>query len=70
MKIMTLRNFPNEVNYHKRETQYICRGFKEGFDLGYRGLTNRQDQSSNLPFTVCNTTELWNKVIEEVKQTF
>ena len=56
-----------ETGYNTKETRFLCDGFKFGFDLGYRGPKARMDQAKNLPFTVGNTTELWNKVMAEVE---
>ena len=43
-------------------------GFKEGFDLGYRGPEVIKQKANNLKFTIGNKTELWNKVMKEVKE--
>ena len=43
-------------------------GFKEGFDLGYRGPEEIRQKANNLKFTIGNKTELWNKVMKEVKE--
>ena len=55
--------------YNKEEISFLVDGFKNGFDLGYRGPeTNIQQESQNLRFTIGNKTELWNKVMKEVKE--
>ena len=41
--------------------------FKKGFDLGYRGPTQRKDTSQNLPLTIGSLDEIWNKIMKEVK---
>ena len=56
-----------ESNYNINETRFIVNGFRKGFDICYQGPTNRQDTSRNLPFTVGNKRELFEKVMEEVK---
>ena len=43
------------------------KGFTEGFDIGYQGPQKRQSKSDSIPFTVGNRTELWNKLMKEVK---
>ena len=43
------------------------KGFSEGFDIGYRGPTNRQSNSKNIPLKVGSEVVLWNKIIKEVK---
>ena len=42
-------------------------GFRNGFDLGYRGPERVNITSPNLRFLVGNETVLWNKVMKEVK---
>ena len=58
-----------ETNYDKEKTKLLVDGFKEGFDIGYRGPMKRQDSSNNLPFRngVGTLTVLWNKVMKEVE---
>ena len=64
-----LKELLDEASYDCHETAYLCNGFKRGFDLGYRGPTDRQDEADNLPFRegIGNPTELWNKVMDEVQ---
>ena len=62
-----LKQLLEEVEYDPTETQYLCEGFHIGFDLGYRGLVNRQDTSDNIPFLIGDVTEMWNKVMDEVE---
>ena len=38
-----------------------------GFDIGYAGLQERKSTSDNIPLTVGSKTELWNKVMKEVR---
>ena len=44
-------------------------GFTNGFDIGYRGSTSRQNTSENIPIKtgVGSKIEMWNKVMKEVK---
>ena len=56
-----------ESNYDATKTEEIYQGFNMGFDLGYKGPTNRQDTSNNIPLLVGNKIELWNKIMKEVK---
>ena len=62
-----LANLLRETAYDESKTKYLIDGFTNGFDIGYRGPTNRQDTSSNLPLRVGSKVELWNKVMKEVK---
>ena len=43
--------------------------FTHGFDLEYRGPWNGQDTARNIPLQlgVLNKTEMWNKIVKEVK---
>ena len=45
----------------------LVNGFHYGFDLGYRGPKNVKQTANNLKITVGSATELWNKVMKEVK---
>ena len=56
-----------QAQYDSEEIRYLCKSFREGFDLGYRGPTDRGDLSQNIPFHVWNSTVLWNKVMDEVE---
>ena len=62
-----LEELLNKVQYDLGEIQFLCDGFRNGFDLGYRGPTDRKDESKNLPFTVGSPKELWNKIMDEVE---
>ena len=56
-----------QAGYDATKTDYLVQGFKHGFDLGYRGPLIRQHTSNNLPLTVGTKTDLWEKVMKEVK---
>ena len=60
-------NLLNESNYNREETEFLTKGFTEGFDIGYAGPEERQSESNNLPFTVGDPVEMWNKFMKEVK---
>ena len=55
------------TNYNKEEIEFLKKGFNEGFDIHYEGPRIRQSTSENLPFTVGNKVELWNKLMKEVR---
>ena len=57
-----------QTNYDKKETKFLVEGFKQGFDLGYRGPEIIQQKANNLKFTIGDKFELWNKVMKEVKE--
>ena len=54
-------------NYDAIKTKYLVDGFRYGFSIGYRGPTNRQDVSKNIPLTIGTKATLWNKVMKEVQ---
>ena len=56
-----------EHNYPKEQRQFLLNGFTKGFDIGYQGPKIRSSKSENIPFTIGNEAELWNKVMKEVK---
>ena len=67
MDHIQLENLLKATSYDLEQTQYLVNGFKNGFDLGYRGPENIQQTSKNLKFTIGDKTELWNKVMKEVQ---
>ena len=46
--------------------QFLISGFRNGFNLRYNGPTNGRDTSRNIPFTIGNKLEMWNKIMKEV----
>ena len=58
----------HEAGYDENDTHFLESGFRDGFDIGYSGPESRQSTAENIPFTtVGNETELWNKLMKEVK---
>ena len=57
-----------QSDYDKDKTNYLINRFQHGFDLGYRGPSECQDLSENIPIRECGSElEMWNKVMNEVK---
>ena len=52
-----------ETNYNRQETEYLVKGFKNGFSLEYAGDRQIRRFAPNLPLRVGSLTELWNKVM-------
>ena len=62
-----MENLLKLSKYNEEETKFLVQGFREGFDLGYRGDENVRINSENLRFRIGDEIELWNKVMKEVK---
>ena len=57
-----------QSNYDHNETTKLTEGFRQGFRLEYTGQQkNIQQNSPNLPFTMGDKKELWNKIMKEVQ---
>ena len=67
LNINKYKQLLGESNYDLAETQFLVNGFEQGFDLGYEGVQQRQSKSRNIPFTVGNHIEMWNKIMKEVQ---
>ena len=58
-----------DTNYDTNETEFLVKGFTDGFTIGYQGNKNVQMESPNLKFRgIGNETVLWNKVMKEVRE--
>ena len=53
--------------YDHSKSQELVQGFTQGFDIGYRGPSCRQDTSANIPLTVGTHADIWGKVMKEVQ---
>ena len=67
IKVKTLENLLHKYNYPTDRMSKLIQGLNEGFNIGYRGLLDRQDTSTNIPLRVGTKTELWNKIMNEVE---
>ena len=56
-----------QTKYDKGKAEELIDGFKNGFDIGYRGPEKVQQRSPNLKLVVGSLTDLWNKVMKEVQ---
>ena len=56
-----------DSKYDTKEIEFLEEGFKQGFDIGYESPEIRQSESNNIPLRVGSKTELWNKIMKEVK---
>ena len=53
--------------FDKDKSDELVKGFTEGFDIGYRGPVNRADEARNLPINVGSLSDIWDKIMKEVK---
>ena len=67
LKVQKFLNKLRQSNYDEEEVLFLQQGFTDGFDIGYQGTEQRQSTSCNLPLTVRSKTELWNKLMKQVK---
>ena len=50
-----------------QDIEFLVDGFTQGFDLCYWGPKHRASTSRNLPFTIGDKSELWSKLLKEVR---
>ena len=67
MNVDRLTAMLREAKYDPDEIAFLDDRFRNGFDIGYQGPTNRHSESHNLPLKVGSKTQLWKKVMKEVK---
>ena len=68
IKVDELQRLLAKSKYSREKINYLSSGFRNGFDMGYRGPESRKDFSENIPLRIGSPTELWNKVMKEVKE--
>ena len=66
IKVHVLEKYLRESKYPDHLRHELVDGFTHGFDIGYRGKTERKDTSRNIPLRVGSKVDLWNKVMKEV----
>ena len=62
-----LGNILNSCGYPSNEVEFLTKGFTNGFDLGYARPDDVKVTAPNLKLRVGDETDLWNKVMKEVK---
>ena len=55
------------AKYDDSKRRYLVDGFRNGFGIGYEGEEDVQITAPNLKLTIGSETQLWNKVMKEVK---
>ena len=56
-----------EAEYCEKEVAFLQNGLTNGFSIEYAGPQKCQSSAENIPFSVGDEVELWNKLIKEVK---
>ena len=52
IKVTKYRKLLQQAGFDAEKTTYLVAGFQDGFDIGYRGPTQRQDLAANIPIIV------------------
>ena len=66
-KVDELETLLRLSGYPHSELDFMVNGFRNGFDIGYEGPQVWQSSARNLPFTVGDKLDLWNKLMFEVE---
>lgn len=67
VRVDRLRDLLEETCYDKDKTEFLIKGFTEGFSLGYQGPQNRRTFARNHKLRAGTPVVLWNKLMKEVK---
>ena len=67
IKVNRLYQLLVQAGFDLEKVNQLQLGFSQGFDIGYQGPAKRKNTSNNLPIRIGSKTELWNKVMKEVK---
>ena len=67
VKVDVYETLLKQSGYDNLKTEYLVQGFRNGFNLCYKGPRRIKKTSHNLKLTVGSPTELWNKIMTEVK---
>lgn len=57
-----------ETDFHEAKTVMLVNGFKNGFDIEYRGPRDVKIESNNMRLRVGSKFHLWNMIMDEVKE--
>lgn len=66
INVAKLQQLLEASHYDPCETQFLVKGFTEGFRIGYHGPRNIKRISNNLKFRVGDKFDLWDKIMTEV----
>ena len=67
IKVQRYGELLRATSYDQFKTAYLVNGFREGFDIGYKGPVYRRDTARNLPISVGSEMEIWTKLMKEVQ---
>ena len=67
VKVDVYENMLRTCGYDKIKSKYLVQGFKKGFSLKFEGNNQVRRTAPNLPFSVGDKFQLWEKVMKEVK---
>ena len=68
VNVQHLTDLLQRYGYNKAKSDFLIDGFKNGFSIGFSGNMKVKKTAPNLVLHVGNETELWNKVMKEVKE--
>ena len=68
MKVKQLASLLNQSGYEESKMQQLINGFTHGFHIGYARPMDRRHEADNILIKVGSPTEMWNKLINEVKE--
>ena len=57
----------SQAGYDQEKINYLYQGFMNRFDIKYAGPQVRRSFSNNIPLKIGSKTQLWNKLMKEVK---
>ena len=66
MNVEYYKKMLSDSNYDARESAFLLDGFTNGFDIGYQGPKIRQSEAKNIPFTIGDKFDMWEKIMKEV----
>ena len=67
IRVNVYEDLLRQSQYPDDKIEFLIKGIRDRFDINYKGPEDRKDLSENLPLTLGNKTDLWNKVMKEVK---
>ena len=67
IQVNKYHRYLREAGFDEGKTEVLVSGFRHGFDIGYRGLWNRRNTSSNIPIRVGSIEDMWSKLMREVE---